>query len=373
MTTISDDTKMTAVVAGACPARNREAAPLWRPEQAAADKDASQPHRAVVAHVLPLFSDALSDAFVLDALSARRIGWNWGESRCSLERLLETVRNLTADLVDEALNRHDVFDTGARCLAAQRISELGSRILIELTRGFQQAVETPHAHEEPTRRRHAELLLTGAMSPPPGLCYAVVGLSGSDLDPAVVDGAFRTHGGQQTMSMLTGSGGHVLLPALSKADAVQLVERTLKVLDGAIRAAVVWSEERSLSACRSAADDILEQAIALELTPGVHVLADVLLAFAAAHEPTVSNALLKVIQPLLAQPMLWETLQVLLAEDGNRGRVAERLIIHRSTVDYRLHRIDQLTGHSPCTIRGLRLLATASAMHRLAELRGNAS
>jgi hypothetical protein len=338
------------------------AAPTGRPEPSVFGADVQTPRKTVVRHVLPLFSDVLSDGFVLDVLAARRVGHAWAESGRGLERLLEAVQKLTADLVDKALNRPDMRDAGTRCLAAQRISELANRILVELTRGFSEAGATVPDHEEPTRRRQAELLLSGAAVPAAGETYAVIALATSDLDPAVVDEAFRTHAGEETLTLLVDGGGHVLLPAPDKVDAVRRTEKVLDVLGGgAVRAALVWPGARSLSACRSVADDILAEATSLEFAPAVHVLDDVLLEFAAAHEPVVSNALLKVIQPLLAQPVLWETLQVLLAEDGNRGKAAERLIVHRSTVDYRLQRIGQLTGHSPCTVRGLRLLATASA------------
>ena len=333
--------------------------------------DVQTPRKTVVRHVLPLFSDVLSDGFVLDVLSARRVGHAWAESGRGLERLLDAVQKLTADLVDKALNRPDFRDAGTRCLAAQRISELGNRILVELTRGFSEAGAAED--EEPTRRRRAELLLSGAADPAPDETYAVVAVATADLDPAVVDEAFRTHAGEETPTLLADGGGHVLLPARDKEDAVRRTEKVLDVLGGSARAALVWPGARSLSACRSVADDILAEATSLEFAPAVHVLDDVLLEFAAAHEPVVSNALLKVIQPLLAQPVLWEALQVLLAEDGNRGKTAERLIVHRSTIDYRLQRIGQLTGHSPCTVRGLRLLSTAVAMHRLAELRGSAA
>ena len=347
--------------------------PRVHPAPAGHGADVQTPRKTVVRHVLPLFSDVLSDGFVLDGLSARRVGHAWAESGRGLERLLDAVQKLTADLVDKALNRPDLRDTGTRCLAAQRISELGNRILVELTRGFAEAGAAAPEVEEPSRRRRAELLLTGAATPAADQTYAVIALATSELDPAVVDETFRTLTGDRTLTLLADGGGHVLLPAPDKADAVRRTEKVLDALGGSARAALVWPGGRSLSACRSVADDILAEATSLEFAPAVHVLDDVLLEFAAAHEPVVSNALLKVIQPLLAQPVLWETLQVLLAEDGNRGKAAERLIVHRSTVDYRLQRIAQLTGHSPCTIRGLRLLATASAMHRLAELRRSAA
>ncbi|WP_374192733.1 helix-turn-helix domain-containing protein [Streptomyces sp. MBT62] len=63
-----------------------------------------------------------------------------------------------------------------------------------------------------------------------------------------------------------------------------------------------------------------------------------------------------------------ETLKALIAADGNRARAASELIIHRSTIDYRLQRIEQLTGHSPTTICGMRTLCTALAARALLRL-----
>lgn len=325
--------------------------------------------KAVVHHVLPLYADVLSENFVLDLNSARRVGYRWAESGRCLEGLLEAVRSLTADLVDRAIRRRNPANPDHYLLAVPKISDAGTRLLVELTRGFQRAYDEPQGREEPTRRKRAQLLLSGAANPPEGVHYAVLAVDTASHDPARADDVFVANGGEGTLTLLGETGGHVLLPAVDEADAAERATRAVAVLGEGVRTSLVWPDGRSLPACRSAADDILAEAVALEVRPGVHRLEDVLLEFAAAREPVVSNALLKVIEPLLSQPVLWETLQVLLNEDGRRSKVAERLILHRSTVDYRLHRIGQLTGHSPCTIRGLRVLATASALHHLAEVR----
>lgn len=325
--------------------------------------------RTAVRHLLALYSDVLSDDVALDVGAAHRIGSGWAESGRSLETLLEAVRSLTGDLVDRALNRRNLRGPEQYCAAVRKISEVGGRILIELTQGFRQASADPQADEELTQRKRAQLLLSGVATPPHGVHYAVVALTTAGQDPALTDAAFRMHGGEHTLSLLGEDGGHVLLSAATEADAESRCHKAVATLGSRAHAALVWPVDRDLPTCRSVADDILSEAAAMDLPPGVHTLDDVLLEFAAAREPTVSNVLLKVIQPLLTQPVLWETLEVLLAEDGHRGRVAKRLVLHRSTVDYRLQRIGQLTGHSPCTIRGLRVLATASTLHRLSELR----
>lgn len=372
--TLSSSEKATSPMDTTASRRSNLKAPAPRtpaPDTARLEGDVHR--RMVVRHVLPLYSDVLSDNFVLDISSAHRIGYGWAESGRSLEWLLEAVRSLTSDLVDRALHRREPGSPDNYGLAVEKISDVGTRILVELAHGFRRACAEPQAHEELTQHRLAQLMLTGAATPPDGLLYAVIAVATSRCDPAATDEEFRANGGEHTLTLLGETGGHVLLPAATEADAAERCTRALALLGKGARAALVWPDHRSFPACRSVADDILTEAVALEVRPGLHLLEDVLLEFAAAREPVVSNALLKVIQPLLSQPVLWETLQVLLSEDGHRGKVAERLILHRSTVDYRLQRIDQLTGHSPCTIRGLRVLATASAMHRLAEVRRTAT
>ncbi|MEC3975535.1 helix-turn-helix domain-containing protein [Amycolatopsis sp. H20-H5] len=319
--------------------------------------------------MLPLYSDVLSAEFELDVLTARKVGAAWAESGRTLARMLEATSSLTADLVDRALNHCDLQVPERYCAAVQKFSRVGSQVLIELTQGFRQACVAPRADEELTQRRRAQLLLAGEAGFPAGIGYAVVALSTGGQDPTRVDAAFQAEGGEHTLSFLAEEGGHVLLHATDEADAIGRGRRALAALEPISRAALVWSGERGVAESRAVADDVLAETQALGREPGLHLLDDVLLEFAVARDPLIANVLLKVIDPLLSQPLLWETLQAIIEENGNRGRVADRLVLHRSTVDYRLQRIAQQTGHSPCTIRGLRVLATASALHRLAEVR----
>jgi DNA-binding PucR family transcriptional regulator len=79
------------------------------------------------------------------------------------------------------------------------------------------------------------------------------------------------------------------------------------------------------------------------------------------------------IEPVAGRPELLETLKALITADGNRARAASELIIHRSTIDYRLRRIEELTGHSPTSVSGMRTLCTALAARALLRLHGTSS
>ncbi|KAB2341632.1 PucR family transcriptional regulator [Actinomadura rudentiformis] len=52
---------------------------------------------------------------------------------------------------------------------------------------------------------------------------------------------------------------------------------------------------------------------------------------------------------------LWETLRTLYRSDLDRGRTARSLGIHRSTLDYRLSRVEALAGVSPTSVQGILL------------------
>lgn len=65
-----------------------------------------------------------------------------------------------------------------------------------------------------------------------------------------------------------------------------------------------------------------------------------------------------------SRPDLWETLRELYHADLDRGRTARRLGVHRSTLDYRLRRVEQLVGISPTSVQGIVLFAAARAARR---------
>jgi DNA-binding PucR family transcriptional regulator len=77
----------------------------------------------------------------------------------------------------------------------------------------------------------------------------------------------------------------------------------------------------------------------------------------------VADLLVTKIEPITRNGVLLETLRALLTADGNRSKAAAKLIIHRSTLDYRLQRIEQLTGYDPTSVRQLHVLSTALTAH----------
>jgi hypothetical protein len=98
---------------------------------------------------------------------------------------------------------------------------------------------------------------------------------------------------------------------------------------------------------------------------GVYELDDVLVEFAVARSDAVSGRLVSIIRSLKANPTLFDTLAVLLKEEHNRNRAAAELFIHRSTLDYRLGRIEEITGYHPLSRRGAQVFSLAMTMFAL--------
>jgi hypothetical protein len=114
------------------------------------------------------------------------------------------------------------------------------------------------------------------------------------------------------------------------------------------------------------AKDILALALATEQEPGRFRLDDFLVEYAIVSDPVVSRRLMSVIEPLLDHEVLRETLEVLIRTDFNRTAAARDLFVHRSTLDYRIRKIEEMTGHGPMTSRGAYILRVAMAAHLVA-------
>lgn len=115
------------------------------------------------------------------------------------------------------------------------------------------------------------------------------------------------------------------------------------------------------------AKNVLTLVMATGQEPARYRFEDVLVEYAVTRDPDVARRLAGLIEPLLDNEVLLETLQVLIKDDLNRTTAARDLFIHRSTLDYRIRRIEEITGKNPMTSRGARLLQaalTAQAMAR---------
>ncbi|MBQ1073972.1 helix-turn-helix domain-containing protein [Micromonospora sp. C31] len=97
----------------------------------------------------------------------------------------------------------------------------------------------------------------------------------------------------------------------------------------------------------------------------LHGADDVVLESAVAQAGPAADRLAGLLDVLEARPELLATLETFFAHDYDRTRSARALFLHRRTLQLRLHRICQLTGHSPTTARGSLVLNAALSARRL--------
>lgn len=127
--------------------------------------------------------------------------------------------------------------------------------------------------------------------------------------------------------------------------------------------ATVPGPRAGLAAACQEADAVLALVAAAGRPAGPYCLDDVLLEHAVVRDPVSSARLLAVIGPLAGNEVLHGTLATLIRTDFNRTVAARELFIHRSTLDYRIRRIEEITGQNPLTSRGAQVLAAAMVVH----------
>jgi hypothetical protein len=164
-----------------------------------------------------------------------------------------------------------------------------------------------------------------------------------------------------------------LVPELSPARTGLLATELTGVLGALpgdrLRGAVAHRSRAHLPAAYREARELLALSHAVGSPPGLYRREDFLVEYAVFQNEDVARRLVRIIEPVMSSEVLRETLEAVLRADFNRSRAARDLFVHRSTLDYRLHRIEELTGHSPTSARGAHLLGAAVTMYAMRDSR----
>ncbi|GAA3667421.1 PucR-like helix-turn-helix protein [Lentzea atacamensis] len=177
---------------------------------------------------------------------------------------------------------------------------------------------------------------------------------------------------KHALSALDHDGGTVLLPTSAEtvdaelADAADLVRRLHTAAGLGLVGGIAAAESRDdiPTAARQAAD-IAELAQRLGRPSGAYVLDDVLLEYQLCRPGPGRKRLARVMDRLAEHPDLLHTLREFINSDHNRHRTAEKLHLHRNTLNYRLRRVTELTGYNPADPGDIRLLAASLIVHDL--------
>ncbi|MEV7086123.1 helix-turn-helix domain-containing protein [Streptomyces sp. NPDC093085] len=189
----------------------------------------------------------------------------------------------------------------------------------------------------------------------PRYLIAVVRLA----EPGDEVAALRAVAGENTL--LTHRDGNVVLfiPAAGADSGEHPVTRLTRWLGGRGWLATAERERARLFDGFNEASYVLRLVVAGLRPSGAYTISDVLVEYAVTRHEKVRTDLAAVIRPLRAHKVLWETLTAFIDADYSRNKAARGLFIHRSTLDYRLRRIEDITGYDPTSGRGAQMLTAA--------------
>lgn len=286
-----------------------------------------------------------------DLARLRELGIGWGRRKRPLALLVLAVRHLTESTVAAMIIGAAGGDV-PQLVEAVRRTEVA--VVRELVSGFEQAA----TGEDVTA---ANLLWGGCVPPEPD--YAVIALRcAGDLGPRI-DDVLTARERVGAVHLLSDGGGFLLAPAHDEKDALRLCEELREDLPDPMWLAVAWRPNTEIEDAGVQASIVLGLVTNLTEPPGVYDIEDVVVEYALMRDTEALVTLLALIAPVVHQEPLRTTIEALVATAGNRSKAASTLNIHRSTLDYRLNRVGQLTGCLPTTARGLQTLATALALH----------
>ncbi|WP_079060423.1 helix-turn-helix domain-containing protein [Streptomyces bungoensis] len=338
--------------------------------------DVDEARRRVQREIFSALTEVVSGQGVWSKESAARIraeGRAWARRGGAVDDLLAMLRTMTRRLINRCtVSAHNRDSLGHEVMVL-RLGEASRRVGRELSCGFFEDGDdgaAPPPAGAPAGRAPATA----------GGSRAVLGVRAPSCTLADIDAVFVNHARARVLEAAEGA---YVLPAagLDRQAAAALARRAHQDLPGDVWIAMYWQEsvpgsprerEKPDESGLSVVDGIGATLLALGCPPGVYELDDVLVEYSAAATPAVSERLVRMVEPLHEEPVLWETLTALIAADGVRHRACRSLGVHRNTLDRRLQRIALLTGQRPERLRGLATLRAALAVVAVTRLRRSA-
>ncbi|MFF3256779.1 helix-turn-helix domain-containing protein [Actinacidiphila glaucinigra] len=288
------------------------------------------------------------------AARIRGEGVAWAARGGSVSALRVAVQETTEHILVSSGHTAAGTADGPRDEFARRLADAARRVARELNRGFfaQPGRETPASVPEPPR--------PGPSCAPPA--YAVIALRAAGRPLGEVEAVARAHGGRETAVLTSARGLYVLALSPRPEESLDLAGRIHRDLGGTARLAVHWKPYNEVTAGQLLVDDICAVVDALGFGPGVYQLDDVLVEYAAAQTPDIAQRLVGMVQPVLDDRVLRETLSAVISADGDTDLACELLTLRRTFFDRRLRRVEELTGRRVDGPRDLQVLRTAVAV-----------
>ncbi|QII00466.1 PucR family transcriptional regulator [Rhodococcoides fascians A21d2] len=182
----------------------------------------------------------------------------------------------------------------------------------------------------------------------------------------------RIHGALATLdadcapiASVSATGGTVLLPDIPGVDVDEVVGRFADGGQLAVTATTASAAIDDIAATAPHLYELLSLVRRLRYSPGTYRIADLVFEYQVSRPGLGRKHLVTLIDPLRDSVDLLPTLQAFVELDSNRKKTATWLTVHPNTVDYRLKRVEQLTGLDPMKPSGLRRLHAALIADRL--------
>ncbi|WP_206491946.1 CdaR family transcriptional regulator [Rhodococcus sp. KRD162] len=181
-----------------------------------------------------------------------------------------------------------------------------------------------------------------------------------------IHAALATYDGVSApIASISTNGGTVLMPAVSGVDVEELVERLAEASQVAVTATTGSAAVDDIAVTAPHLYELLSLVRRLRYAPGTYRMADLVFEYQVSRPGLGRKHLVTLIDPLRDSVDLLPTLHAFVDSDSNRKKTATWLTVHPNTVDYRLKRVEQLTGLDPMKPSGLRRLHAALIADRL--------
>ncbi|MFG2569742.1 PucR family transcriptional regulator [Streptomyces sp. NPDC048567] len=178
------------------------------------------------------------------------------------------------------------------------------------------------------------------------------------------------YAGTPALTALDASGGTVLLPVAEPprwdgpGGLCDLIAEATRAAGVPVTAAAETAAPDGVPAAVARNGEIVDLVARTGRAPGLYRLADVLLEYQLSRPSEALRGLAGLLSPLDAKPELLHTLETYLGHGLDRRAAAAALHVHPNTVDYRIRRIDRLTGLSPARPADLQHLSAALVARR---------
>ncbi|MEU6558641.1 PucR family transcriptional regulator [Nocardia nova] len=165
----------------------------------------------------------------------------------------------------------------------------------------------------------------------------------------------------RVVATLTEHGGTIVIESGAEPDPPygDLIAALSGAADVPVTATLIHAVGAGIPNATDRAHELLDVIQRMGYGPGLHLFDDLALEYQLTRPGPGLDRLKTVLEPLEDHPRLLKTLVIHIAANLSRQHTASVMKVHRNTIDYRLRRIQELTGYDPSRPPGIWYLQAA--------------